>query len=504
MGQARRWLCIAYAFPPISRSGTHRTLGFVQYLNEWGWPATVIAGEAQGEPVDTALPARIPAETVVLRVPCIDRVGQWKHRLERFGLHRSNAAVQRRSATGDVTGPASDTSAKSSKSARGSKGLLCRPIDFLTRAMQLPDDKAGWIRPATAAALRSLRLEPHDLIYSTSPCASAHLAAYAVQQSTGLPWVADFRDPWTDNPFRSLGYAPLRWWDARLEHRVLGAADAVICNTPTLRRCLLDRHVRSADDMTTILNGFDAASLDGVAPKRSGSSDEIILTHCGQFYGPRSPIPWFEALRLAVQRLPEARRLRLHLIGDRTFQGRDLAELAVVAGVAEQVVVTGRLPHVDALSYAAGSDAVVLAGSDGEGANLQIPNKLFEYLALRRPLLATLSGDHPAREVLRLARAAALVCRPNDTDALAAAFLRVARRLPFLEPCDFGGVAQFDRRCRAAELMEVFRHVTGEAEAARTLPADGLRATGEMGESFGRRVTDAGEDHATVAGSTAS
>lgn len=464
MSDCHRWLCIAYAFPPINRSGTHRTLAFARHLAEWNWPATVITADAHGEPTDSDLLDRVPPQIVAHRVRCEDRILRWKARL---GCAEPSVIT-----SGDgqaANGTAFETGGGSPASLNGSRirHIFRRPIDFVTRAMLVPDDKAGWIRPAVRAGIDALRHEPPVLIYSTSPCASAHLVALALHRRTGLPWVADFRDPWRDNPFRDMGFSLLEWWDSRLERRVLRAATQVICNTPTARQRLVRRFPSLVDRTTTILNGFDAEMAIGIEPVRIGSEEEVVLTHCGQFYGSRSPAVWFEALRRAAPACAEGRRLRLQFIGERAYQGKDLQAMASAAGVSDQVTVVGCVSHAESMARASGSDAVALAGSSGEGAALQVPNKLFEYLALRRPILATLCEDHPGRDILREARVPSLVCRPDDTDALAAAMIRLARRLPFPVPNDWGGVEKFTREHRAEELLRIFQRATERANPER-------------------------------------
>ncbi|MCH7591967.1 MAG: hypothetical protein IH989_04185 [Planctomycetes bacterium] len=74
----RRWLCVAYAFPPINRSGTHRTLGFVNHLDRLGWDASVLTVLPRDEPLDESLIREVPDSTSVVRTPWVDRIAQVK------------------------------------------------------------------------------------------------------------------------------------------------------------------------------------------------------------------------------------------------------------------------------------------------------------------------------------------------------------------------------------------------------------------------------------------
>ena len=93
------WLCIAYAFPPINRSGTHRTLGFVKHLDRLGWSATVLTVEPRDEPLDESLLSKIPASTTLLRVPWvavierIKRIVDCRLRIADWSLAHTHSAI---------------------------------------------------------------------------------------------------------------------------------------------------------------------------------------------------------------------------------------------------------------------------------------------------------------------------------------------------------------------------------------------------------------------------
>jgi glycosyltransferase involved in cell wall biosynthesis len=435
------WLCIAYAFPPINRSGTHRTLAFVKHLDRLGWDATVLTVDPHDEPVDEALLQGIPASTRIVRTDWMDPSA----RVKAFLRTCNKTAFARREATlphGRVS------------------GRMSGAREWISRLLKTPDSRVGWIPSAVRAGLHAIRRRRPEVIFSTSPYMSAHLIALVLGRYTRIPWVADFRDPWVDNPYRDLRFASLRRWDAWLEALVVRSASHVVCTTPTLKE-QLGRRFRSIEGRSsTILNGVDRELFKDVPPVRVGRTGDFVLLHAGQFYGPRSPHVWFGALRRIARQLPErAGRLRFVLLGPDTFEGRPLADLAAQAGVAAHVDVLGMKGHADTLSYLAGSDALALAGTEGTGANLQVPNKLFEYLAARKPILAVVAPESPVVLILQEARADAIVCEPGCESALADAIIRLATRTPAREADLWGGVERFDRARRADELAETFHRV---------------------------------------------
>lgn len=325
----RRFLCVAYAFPPIKRSGTFRTLGFVRHLDRLGWDATVITVEPSGESTDDALLRTIPTGAEILRTPCVDVVARVKA-IASLSFARNRVRRYKANAAATVHGngepvPNDDAANAAPASLR----------DWISRFLMTPDSRTGWVVPAVLRGIRAVRHRRPDVIYSTSPYASAHLIAMMISRLTHVPWVADFRDPWRGNPFCDGKYASLELWDAALERLAMSQADHIVCNTPTQERAIRRRLPGAGHKCSTILNGYDPEVFDSIEPQRAWSRDDIALTHCGQFYGTRSPSVWFAGLRRALDELDTglAKRIRLVLIGSDTFDGQSLQRMAKSAGV---------------------------------------------------------------------------------------------------------------------------------------------------------------------------
>ena len=455
-----RWLCIAYAFPPINRSGTHRTLGFVKHLDRLGWAATVLTVDPRGESIDDSLNARVPSRTTIVRVPCPNLVGELKRLTDWRTFLRDSGTV-------DGRAPASASSRDDRlprAAGTGIAGRLRDGWDWFSRFLQTPDSRTGWILPAICAGLRTVRRQKPNVVYSTSPYASAHLIAYVVSRLTRIPWVADFRDPWRGNPFGDSVRPSLDAWDALLERRVLHAADAIVCCTPTMTRLVRKRYPALSGRTSTILNGFDTDLFEGIRPERNATVEQIVLTHCGQFYGPRSPAVLFAALRRATQQSPQlAGKVRLDLIGPDDFDGRPLRTWAEESGVGGLVHVLGVKSHAETLAHMRGSDGLVLVGSQGAGADLQVPNKLFEYLGAQRAIIAACARSSPVCDILREAEAPGASCDPCDEQSLADLIVHAAAGRYREVPGAWSGVPRFERSHRADELHAVFESLRAKS-----------------------------------------
>jgi hypothetical protein len=172
---------------------------------------------------------------------------------------------------------------------------------------------------------------------------------------------------------------------------MVASAAFVICNTRPAREELAGRHAASARRLLVIPNGYDAGGITAVRRSGARPSDGLCrFIHAGSFYGPRSPMPLLNALRLMARRRPDvARRVRFCQVGPPDYEGTPLSKLSRELGIAEMVEVAGRLPHADALRRVHEGTVAVVCGHEGPGADLQIPRKFYEYVGLGKPTLVT-------------------------------------------------------------------------------------------------------------------
>lgn len=439
--QSRSWLCIAYAFPPIRRSGTHRPAAFVRGLAEHGWRANVLTVQAPPEEaIDHRLLDALPAETTI-------------HKAAWFRpLHRVLQTIR------SLFPPSPQTVHSDEPSAGRTSDTHRSPSwrNVVSSIFRTPDSRIGWVVPAVVTGLRSIRRKRPEVLFSTSPYASAHLIGLVLNRLTHIPWVADFRDPWCGNPFDAPKPFLADRLNRALERAVLRRASAIVCNSPAIGQSMVDRHPEVRAKLHVIMNGVDSASVAKLLPRRAWAREGFVLSHCGQFYGPRSPAFLFRALRALRNASPTlAAKLRLALIGPTNCQRKHLADLAREHEVVDSVVIVGERPHAQALELSLGSDALLLIGAAGPGESIQIPQKLYEYLALRKPILALVGGDNPVRNVLKTAGADALVCNPEDVEAIASALAHLAD--PNRRPAGtWENVGEFDRAARVRELATLF------------------------------------------------
>lgn len=382
----RSLLFLAYDFPPIASPAAQRARELARRLPAHGWRPLVLT------PRNGDSWARDPSTV---------------HGLAGVGIHRTGSIEPGRVARRAGVPVGTTGGRRMSVASRLREWLL------------VPDDHAGWIPFAVAAALRHLR--GVDAILTTSPPASAHLAGMAAALAARRPWVADFQDPWSLGTFHTWRGRWRPWVDGRLERAVLRRADHVTAPTDWLAGELA---LRGAGDRVAVVpNGYDPDEYPSEVP----SGDVFTVVHAGSFYGPRSPEPLLRAVEGALRSERGMRaRLRVRLVGSEDDgNAARLDELTRRLGLEGVLERTGQVPRHRALAAMRGADVLALVTDAGEGGRGLVPLKLYEYLGAGRPVLALAP---PGGEAGRLARAAgAVVVDPSDTEGAAAALRRAYR-----------------------------------------------------------------------------
>jgi glycosyltransferase involved in cell wall biosynthesis len=426
-----RILIVTDIFPPVNAVGTRRTVALCRHLAAQGWGVTVLtARPGEEEAIDPALLAQVPAEVAVIRTAVPDLARLAKRLLRRPAPRPAPATALAAPGSGTAapapapagSGPATAGAADSGTPGERRRGV----VDWLSHWLKVPDGHLGWLLPAVAAGLRAGRRVRPDVIYGTAPKWTSQLVALTLSRLLRVPLVADFRDPWCGSAWRALPYAAHRRIDQALERRVVRRAAAVTCAWDLIRVQLAARYPERAADIRTIYNGFDVERADAlVAAELDGG--RCVLLHAGTFYGPRRPHGLFAGLRRLLDERPGAAgQLVLALLGSPAYDGRALLDIAREHGVEHLVQVVPPAPHDQALSYLKGAEVAVLCGQSGNAALVSVPGKVYEYVALGKPVLAIGAGDE-AVGILR--DGGCQVWRVDDEpEQIAAALAEVADR----------------------------------------------------------------------------
>jgi len=357
----KRILIVSYSFPPAGGAGVMRMTKFVKYLPKFGWLPTVLCAQpTQSNPRDTSLLGDIPDEVEVVRLPA-----PGYSFLNSFRLGR---------------------------------GLL--------RLGLFPDSNIVWARRVLSAAEELVREKPFDVVLTTDP-PSAQWVGYQLQQRTGIPWVMDIRDLWTD----AFTYRPISYihglLDRRLEAKMLQAADGIVCATSGYPQVLQDSYPQLTKDRFLVIpNGYDEDDFRG----REALHDNFFwLTYVGALFdfsvyprvigwkrllepfiagGPpvqvRTPAIIIEAMAQIIAKEPDlADSLRIRFVGEFPEEFRKIIR---ERGLENIVRIDGYVDHATAVQAMLDADVLFLMQA-GDGSECVIPGKLYEYMRSGTPIL---------------------------------------------------------------------------------------------------------------------
>jgi glycosyltransferase involved in cell wall biosynthesis len=390
---AKRVVLLGYYFPPSPAVGGLRTEKLARAFQRAGHDVLVLTSRLPGE-----------KGSVRLKEPGLEVRGIRALPNPRFWyLAVKNLLRGRRSHGGGARG--SQDSVAVPRSVPGWKRLL-------GSLMWLPDDKQGFI---LAGAMTAFRHGRFDLIYTTAPPFSVHLAALILKAITRTPWAAEFRDPWTDNPWKPahvrtrISEATERW----LENRVLKSADYLVAVSEGIHKSLVEKlPPQKAGRCLLIRNGI--AEIKTLAPVRDPGPFRIV--HIGSFYHDRDPRLFLKALASVVMSCglgPD--QLKLQLVGNcRWFAGISVEREVEQLRLTDLVEFTDWVPHAEAQAIIARADLLLLLAQNQP---LQVPNKLYEYLGTRIPILAFADGDGESAAILRETGGHYLVTSPDSEQA---------------------------------------------------------------------------------------
>lgn len=342
-----------------------RLPGVLEYLRDYGWEAVVITPAAEG--LEGMARREGKAELhghSIVEAHYGGDIFQWLRR-----ILKSRGMTEKESFTEQVRG----------RLGCGRK-LADTAFYLYSAVMAFPDTERTWLRPAVEAALETARGEKFDAVLSSIPFPTSHCAAAEVKRRTGIPWVADYRDLWSQNhnyPYPAMRRA----LDRMKELRTLRSADAVITvSQPWAKKLgvLLGRKV------DVITNGFRPPA---VAPPRP-ANNKLTVFYTGTIYeGRQNPEIFLSALaRLVSKGLIAREKIRVGFYGPRYGW---LERLILKHGLRDVVLQLGKVPKKEVAVLQASADVLLLLNWEDPEEKGVIPGKLFEYFCADRRILAT-------------------------------------------------------------------------------------------------------------------
>lgn len=358
----KKVLIISYYWPPCGGIGVLRCLKIAKYLWQYGWqPIIYTAEDAHYPNLDETNFKDIPEKLTVL-----------KHKIwEPYHIYKFITRQKKEANVNNVF-----------YTKENKMGWAHQFSVWIRSNFFIPDARSMWVNPSVKFLLKYLEDHPVDAIFSNGPPHTNTRIATILKQKTGIPWLADFQDPWTQVDYYQL-LNLTAWGDRkhrRLEQEAFKAADKTTIVSHHWKR---DLETIGAKNVSVIPWGYDP---DDYKELVQDVDRKFVLTHIGIMGYDRNPKTLFKVLQALKIEYPSlAEDLEVRLVGQ--------VDYSVVAayeecGLAKQVNLLGSVNRVKALEAIASSPILLLLLNQQANAKGRIPGKLFEYLAVRRTILS--------------------------------------------------------------------------------------------------------------------
>ncbi len=363
----KRVLIISYYWPPTGGSGVQRWVKFAKYLPSEGWQPVIYTPENPEQlAVDESLAAEVPEDAEIVKTRIIEPYELYKKVLRRSGHSKEAVEVNPVNAQ--------------------NKSLLQKAAMWVRGNLFRPDPRCLWIGPSVRFLKKYLAEHPVDLIVSTGPPQSMHMIGLRLSRETGLPWIADFRDPWTKIfYFKHLAMTPAtERWHKKMEKKVLDEASAVVAVSPLVQQ---EFQAMTDTPVELITNGFDECdfSADKYTEPYGGPAQGFTITHTGLFAADGNPTVLWDVLSEKCNSDEIFRKLlKIKLIGKTDDQ---ILRALKERGLEGSLINMGYQPHSVAVQEQRKASLLILPLRKEPEYKAVLPGKLFEYLASQRPIL---------------------------------------------------------------------------------------------------------------------
>lgn len=360
----KKVLFISYLYPPIANSGTQRSIKFANYLQDFGWKPIVLTVD---NPPDTSIEPRLMEE--VNSNTHIERVPFWSDVLSKKIATMLSQIIQ------------------SKKLEEGIAWRIRIPI---------PDLCGMWAPSAIKKSVELYQEEKYDMIYATGYPWTSFLIASQVGRKTGVPYILDYRDLWTQDDY-SFGYRSriLKKFDIILEKRILSNASSILTVSQSLKSYIQNNLPNNSNcKIHVITNGYDLKDFNNTVPFKKMANKKLNIVYTGVWKINYSP----EELYYAVSGIANDNRSILDRISITTAgYPQGFAEKYGISSIVNEL---GPVEHGVALNLMKEADVLFLPVAEGVYSKASLPGKLFEYIGSGTPILAYVPLDSEVAKVL--------------------------------------------------------------------------------------------------------
>jgi len=379
----KKVLIITYYWIPSGGAGVQRWVKFTKYLRDFGYEPIIYTPENPEYPsIDTSFEKDIPTDIEIIKTPI------W----EPYNVYRN------------LTGKKNQTINAGFISEDKKQGWKDKLSIWIRGNFLIPDPRRFWIRPSVRYLTEYLQKNPVDAIITTGPPHSMHMIGLGLKKNfPNLPWIADFRDPWTNIDFyKDLN---LTWCADKIHHRfekkVVQTADCVVVVSQGMKD---EFEQMNPKQLEVITNGYDELDVQETEIELDA---KFTISHIGTLNKARNPeILWEVLSEICVENIVFKADLQIQLIGKVDFS---VLEDIRQSGLQDQLLKIDYLSHTEAIAKQNSSQLLLLLINQTDNAKGILTGKFFEYLAAKRPILGVGPIDGDAAEVLHETGAGVMV-----------------------------------------------------------------------------------------------
>lgn len=387
-------LILTYYWPPSGGPATQRWLDYSGYLSKAGYRVFVLAPDADKATypaIDPSLEAQIDPSVTVIRTPTRELFWLYKRTVGK-GTIPSGAFVN-----------------------DAQPGLLQKIARFIRGNFFLPDPRKGWNKFSIPVARQIIEQQKMDFVITAGPPHSTHLAGMALQKATGVKWIADFHDAWTDIIFYHQLYktAATRNKDRAMERLVLSRADAVLAVGEQLAAALAMRVSLERKQSFHVLRMGYRDGLFSSSLNKQKLAGQLKIAYTGTMAASYHPEVLFRVMRKMDQ---QGMPVQLTVAG---LWSDDLMQCLDTFQIRHLVTIRGYLPHHEVIDVLSNADMLLLAGVQVPQEAMIIPGKIYEYLATGKPILNITLPEAETAEIIAITQSGKTFGREEDVALMA-------------------------------------------------------------------------------------
>ncbi len=351
----KKVLIISHPFPPLQAVGSQRFYRLAKYFPKYGWEPVVLTVKRAGKP---------PNGIKVIETDYKDIVSTIKSKI---GFNPKKVFYKQLDI--EVSKNFNHLTWKS------------KIIKFLKEVINFPDDRKRWYRFALKSASECLDKEMIDIIISTSFPVTSHLIARKLKQKYKIPWIADLRDLWTQNPYIDK-FSLIKYFERRLEVKTLSNADSLVTVTHPWINTLKELHKNKK--IFCVTNGYDDDDFPEIT---TTLTEKFTITYAGTLYnGKRDPSLLFKILAQLIKE----KRVTKELIEIRLYGPKEdwIVEKVKKNNLEDIVNFHGLVPREEVLKNLRESQVLLLLVWNSKNEEGFCPAKIYEYFGSRRPIIA--------------------------------------------------------------------------------------------------------------------